>query len=478
MILLTVTFVFCLIGYVSGLGAEIDPRITAVLIVFGAVLAAFWIYYVKKRRKSEENVSAGPALREPRKEPVRAAEYTCVKCGKTVPEAESVLLEGKRFCRGCSYSYLYRSGDKRIQSVNTAYSDYGNSGSHDIVALKCKVCGRELFYIRGRSTRQGMIRLQSGTYCADCLHKLLDDDAAEILFLIDAVWGQYSKRVEFRGGKYYYVESRVRTVVHPMGVWEEDEFDNEITYEQALSYAVSEGDKENLKAIESIRKTKKRLAALNIDKEVLAHIRVGVGRLDSDVGYQGVPYMRHVGDDLWSGATDYDDMRGPQDRFDRLPFDEAIKKFVSAVIYFAKHPERYYTAPARPAAEKIDPRYITDHSKEAWRVRISHSEYDEKANIYREVKFYDVVLNDEQSLSEDEYSRIWESKLETLFVLASGRPSLDSVYTVARHKKTKQAYIVKEAFLIQDCVRFKWRYISKITEYQLKILSEQRQSGQ
>ena len=530
LILMTVSFVLCLIIYLSGMGAEIEPKITSVLVLYGLAVAVFWIVYFRKAKKAKDTAGekrtdhSSPAETEPRDLPEKPAninrrtvgkrccarcgidldlidsgniteiggkqycdvcaaylsveaKYTCVECGRTLPAGETFVLNGNRFCKEC------RDRQRRRRDIgecvpNQAPKRSGQNQAPDVVALKCKKCGRELFYIRGLSKQSGFISLQSGTYCTDCLKRLFDDDASEILFLIDASWGEYSKSVEFRGRKYYYVESSVRRVIHPMGVFESDEYEREITFDQALAYSTSEEETENLKTIESIRKTRLRLDAANIDKETLAHINVGVGRLDADVGPYGIPYMRCCGGDLWSGATDYDDMRGPQGRFDRLPFDEALKEFVFAVRYYAEHPDTYYTLPAQPAAEKIDQQYITENAKTVKKVRISHSEYDEKANLYREVKSYDVVLNDEESVSEEEYSRYWNSKLETLFLLASGRPSLDPVYTVARHKETGQAYIVKEAFLIQCGVKFKWRYISKISEYQLKTLSEQRQTGQ
>ncbi|MBO5076011.1 MAG: hypothetical protein J5584_00225 [Clostridia bacterium] len=450
-----------------------------VLVLFGLAVAVFWIVYFSKAKKAKD--TAGE-IRTDHSSPAEhlsvMAKYTCVECGRTVPAEETFVIDGKRFCKECRTPQ--RPERDTGESVpNPAPKKNSQYQTTDVVALKCKICGREMFFIKGRSTQPCLFQIQSGTYCMGCLKKrLFDNDAAEILFLIDASQGDYSKRVEFRDRKYYYAESRVRRVINPMGVFESDEFGHEITFDQALAYATSEEDKENLKSIEFIRKTKLRLAAANIDKETLAHINVGVGRLGADVGHHGIPYMRYCGDDLWSGATHYDDMRGPQGRFEFLPFDEALKEFVFAVREFAEHPDMYYTVPARPVEEKIDQQYITDRAMTVKKVRISHNEYDEKANLYREVKLYDVVLNDEQSVSEEDYSRNWKSKLETLFVLASGRPSLDSIYTVARHKETKQVYIVKEAFLICSGVKFKWRYISKITEYQLKRLSEQRQAGQ
>ena len=125
----------------------------------------------------------------------------------------------------------------------------------EIVELRCKGCNKILNYVKGSAIQEDMIHLQSGAYCDSCLPKLFEKDASVILFIIDAAWGEYSKRVEFRGGQYYSAESRVRGVITPIAnIWNEHESAHEIGFDEALSYAKSHKDIENLKFIESIRK--------------------------------------------------------------------------------------------------------------------------------------------------------------------------------------------------------------------------------
>lgn len=264
----------------------------------------------------------------------------------------------------------------------------------ETVELHCKVCNKALKYFRGIAKQKGMISLQSGTYCESCLSKLFEQDTSEILFIIDAEWGQYSKRIELRGGQYYYAETRVTGVINPVAnLWNEDERAHEIGFDEALSYAkaitknaVAE-DVENLKIIESVRRkirnqsnrertfdspndmplaipesstvpttvtpektaalsnnksTWEKIAEFGLNQDILGHIVIKGEWIRTDLSMPGGgPYMRGSGDS-WSGAYSYDDMRGPQGIFNNVPFEEAFGNIAKIVDNMINSPSSEY----------------------------------------------------------------------------------------------------------------------------------------
>lgn len=242
---------------------------------------------------------------------------------------------------------------------NTVFNNETTKENNSNIELHCKECNKSLIYVRGAARQNGMLHLQSGTYCNSCLPKLFQQGVSEILFIVDAEWGQYSKRVELREGKYYYVESRVTENLNPVAnLWREDERKHEIGYDEALSYAKAitnssaAEDVENLKIIESVKRkirnqsnterTWEKIAEFGLKQEILDHIVVAGDRIETDLAVPGGgPYMRGSGDS-WSGAYSYDDMRGPQGRFKNVPFEEAFGNIATIVDSEINNPGSEY----------------------------------------------------------------------------------------------------------------------------------------
>ena len=318
LIMMTVVIVMCVLNFLLNSEANTSTPAIIVFVLYCIFTAAMWTWYIVSRiRRNRSN---------------NRSEYH--QANKNVNSPVAV-------------------------NATEVTADRTQTRQSEIVELQCKVCNKALKYVRGVTKQKGMLHLQSGTYCDLCLPKLFEQDVSEILFITDAEWGQHSKRVELRGGKYYYVESRVAEVINPVAnLWREDGTTREIGYDEALSYAKAitnssaAEDVENLKIIESVKRkirnqsnterTWEKIAEFGLDQEVLDHIVVEGDWIRTDLSMPGGgPYMRGSGDS-WSGAYSYDDMRGPQGRFKNVPFKEAFGNIAEIVDNMINSPESDY----------------------------------------------------------------------------------------------------------------------------------------
>lgn len=100
------------------------------------------------------------------------------------------------------------------------------------------------------------IAWQSGGYDKECALRLFEPGAREILFVIEAEWGKFSKHIDFADGKYYYVCDTVARY-QTLGMWtqnDEERVQHEISYEQALTYAATAEERALLEEVEGSRR--------------------------------------------------------------------------------------------------------------------------------------------------------------------------------------------------------------------------------
>ena len=208
-----------------------------VVVILGLMVVCFWIVFIKKSSKSKRLSEAeNNANIRDRKEPKDV--FGSVK-EQTRPEQESMNKQNQNK-KDCQMSH--------------------DAAENSKVTVHCKKCGRQLTYIRNMPKQYNLVHLQSGTYCVDCFPKLFEPGNCEILFLIDAQYGHYTERIEFKDSTYYHVKEVIREASLPLGMWSERDTvtvtNQRIDYDTALSYAKTEEEIETLQTINNYLKVR------------------------------------------------------------------------------------------------------------------------------------------------------------------------------------------------------------------------------